>query len=146
MLYCKNCGAKLEEDAKYCSKCGTKIDPIQENDDSKSDKQIEYINVDCMGIGKIPVEKNPKKTNSNKRPSIQIAAIVFLVMDCVLNFIIGIYIWGLLFRLLFIIPCTVYYCYKTGLNEKVNVGFKIFVLILLGFVPSLLMLLDDSND
>lgn len=142
MKYCKNCGAQLEDDANYCIKCGTKVEQAEE----VINQEKQYIDIDCGGIGKIEVNQVKPKSKKSKRNGLQNAAIVFLVLDCILTFIIGLYYWWLLFRLLLIIPATIYYCYKTELDEKVSVGFKVFVILIFGWIPGILMLLDNCED
>lgn len=57
MAYCKQCGAKLDEDARFCPSCGTKVEssfenkvqPSRENSEQSSG---EYIDLSDFGYSK----------------------------------------------------------------------------------------------
>lgn len=55
-MYCKNCGAQLNDDAKFCTSCGSKIEPKEE---SKQDFYDEYY------------DEEPKKETYNPNQSLQ---------------------------------------------------------------------------
>ncbi len=40
MLFCENCGAQLEDDAKFCEKCGTPVEPQKGNHSAPSAKTV----------------------------------------------------------------------------------------------------------
>ena len=40
-MFCKNCGAKLDDDAKFCPECGCKVEEIDVEIDAKSDLKAE---------------------------------------------------------------------------------------------------------
>lgn len=53
MNYCKNCGQKLEGNAKFCSNCGVKVDSGSINSDSKREILYEGYIHKCPNCGEI---------------------------------------------------------------------------------------------
>lgn len=57
MAYCKQCGAKLDDDARFCPECGTKIpssveNTVQPSREYKEQNSGEYIDLSDFGYGK----------------------------------------------------------------------------------------------
>lgn len=137
MSYCRNCGSKLDEDAKYCPNCG---------------KEVESTNTTCNYSG-----DNFSGNINNKKSwtGIKTASFIFMLVGIVFT-ISTIVTWfisenGTNFRfsfpiaLIWQIPMTIYY-YRCVTNKiKTSTGFKVRTLIFVSLIAGILMLCDKDD-
>ncbi len=74
MAFCSNCGAKLEENAKFCSACGTSTEASSETAPVSAEQANEFSAPD-MG-------SSPAKASGNLNMSMLIWAIINTVACC----------------------------------------------------------------
>ncbi|MGC8554314.1 MAG: zinc-ribbon domain-containing protein [Candidatus Acidulodesulfobacterium sp.] len=71
MFFCKNCGAKIENDnAKFCPKCGQKFEPKQESPKPQTINPSPLKNANASPSQPFQVQTNEKNTNINKNDAI----------------------------------------------------------------------------
>ena len=63
-MYCKKCGAKIEQGQKFCSKCGTPVSIVEQSSETKEESGEAHTIVDSLneyvGGGQNHVELNWK--------------------------------------------------------------------------------------
>lgn len=111
MKYCKNCGEKLDDDAKFCPKCGEKI---------KATKQ------------EVQTTENTENTSANP-DTLGSVAFVFMILSCIF---LGVY----LIPLIWCIPMTVCLNRQLKSGEPIGVGFKVCILIFVSLIAGILLL------
>ena len=137
MSYCRNCGSKLDEDAKYCPNCGKEVESTNTTFNYSEDN----FN------GNIDSKKN--------WTGIKITSFIFMLVGIFFT-ISTIVTWfisenGTNFRfsfpiaLIWQIPMTYYY-YRCVTNKtKTSTGFKVCTLIFVSLIAGILMLCDKDD-
>lgn len=117
MKYCKNCGEKLDDDAKFCPKCGEKVGELKQTVQTTQNTQ----------------------NNSSSQDSLGTVAFVFMILSCVF---LGLY----LIPLIWCIPMTVCLNRQLKSGEPISVGFKICILIFVSLIAGILLLCRNENN
>lgn len=114
-MYCRFCGAEVDDDAIYCSKCGARISS-QTHEQNYSSGSLSSESGDSV-CGTI--------------------AFVLMVCSCV--------VFGCsIIPLLWMIPMTVSYWNHLKRHEPTSAGFKVCVLIFVNFIAGILLLVDEK--
>ncbi len=80
-MFCKNCGSKLEDDAKFCPNCGCKVDEeLESNHDTIDKKQEEWGS------------SIPNKTENNKKSGMLVLAIILAI--CAFAVVVAVAFFG----------------------------------------------------
>lgn len=77
-MYCKNCGYKLGENAKFCRNCGARVQEIEENITTKNLKRVKATYIKDSGELKITYNEKKFDTSRIKNVSIEQWAYPFL--------------------------------------------------------------------
>lgn len=144
MKFCAKCGQQLLDEDLFCPKCGTKAEA--------------NINFNTTTYASTSYNS---QTNSQSRNSLQLAAMIFMIISCawcVIAFIFNsitnpnnftpgysvLFAMSYLVPLLWVLPMTIVYISKTKKKEKVSTAFKICSLLFASLVAGILMLCDND--
>lgn len=142
-MFCKHCGAKIDDDAAFCTNCGKPI--VKENAVVDTELFKDINTKYCTNCGaQMPEEavvcihcgnRDDKPADAS---ALSIVAKVFLIIGCVVS---GFY----LLPLCWTIPMTVHYCRCIKERKPLGVGFKVCSLLFVSTVAGILMLCDTKT-
>lgn len=131
MSYCSHCGAEINDEAVICPKCGCAVKNVKMLNQPKSKKSgLKIITKIFMIAGYVPhavllaIALNFAITLSSP------AAILYSIM--------------LIIPLIWCIPITITYFYRTKNNQPINTGFKVCYLLFVNLIAGILMLCNND--
>lgn len=144
-MFCPKCGKEVSDNSTFCSQCGYKIS----NDNASSNKVGRYENQGIdMGITVFMIL------------SIFLCALMCTVMLTMFSQFFEIFFPGItvasgldvLFRiipvipLIWIIPMTIYFVIKSKSQQRIEIGYKICVLLFVNLIAGIMLLCRKEND
>lgn len=106
-MYCKNCGAEIDDKAEICPKCGVRVKPISISIEKKSSGIAAIASFFVPGLGQIYNGEIGK-------------GIMYIIIGIVFALMMFVFIGFILYPLFWIY--NIYDAYSTA--EKINAGLK----------------------
>ena len=164
MKYCRYCGKELLDEAVMCPRCKIMVDGSNLKERQKQAKlENEYLEEEITESSKVKyctkcgyqldlkakicdncgcktddIKVNQSSTSSSNKSSTRTAANLFVILGAIFYCIY-------IVPILWIVPLTIAYFKKNKKNEKIGIGFKIAILLLVSVIGGVILLVEEDN-